>query len=68
MNVLDSYYRIRRCPVPPLSSPPVKLEESWSLKKFSTKFFLTMPSNLLWTRFSYFYLFFLFKYDEIIIK
>ena len=27
-----------------------------------------MPLNLLWTRFSYFYLFFLFKYDEIIIK
>ena len=27
-----------------------------------------MPLNLLWTRFSYFCLFFLFKYDEIIIK
>ena len=24
---------------PPLSSPPVKLEESWSLKKISTTFF-----------------------------
>ena len=27
-----------------------------------------MPLNLLWTRSSYFCLFFLFKYDEIIIK
>ena len=27
-----------------------------------------MPLNSLWTRFSYFCLFFLFKYDEIIIK
>ena len=27
-----------------------------------------MPLNLLWTRFSYFCLFLLFKYDEIIIK
>ena len=27
-----------------------------------------MPLNLVWTRFSYFYLFFLFKYDEVIIK
>ena len=33
-------YRIRRCPVPPLSSPPVNLEESRSLKKFSTKNFM----------------------------
>ena len=32
-------YRIRRCPVPPLSSPPVKLEESWSLKKKFDKIF-----------------------------
>ena len=51
------------------SSPPVNLEESRSLKKFSKKFmYKTIPSNLLWTRFSYFCLFFLFKYDEIIIK
>ena len=27
-----------------------------------------MPLNLLWTRSSYFCLFFLFKYDEVIIK
>ena len=27
-----------------------------------------MPLNSLWTRYSYFCLFFLFKYDEIIIK
>ena len=27
-----------------------------------------MPLNLMWTRSSYFYLFFLFKYDELIIK
>ena len=39
--VLDMVYqyRIRRCQVPPLSSPPVKLEESWSYKNFSTNFF-----------------------------
>ena len=27
-----------------------------------------MPLNLLWTRSTYFLLFFLFKYDEVIIK
>ena len=32
---------------PPLSSPPVKLEESWSLKKISTKFFC--KKLCLWT-------------------
>ena len=30
--ILISIYRIRRCPVPPpLSSPPVSMEKSWSL-------------------------------------
>ena len=32
------YYRIRRCPVAPLSSPLVNLEESQSLKNFQQKF------------------------------
>ena len=27
----DNYFFIRRCPVPPLSSPPVSLGKSWSL-------------------------------------
>ena len=27
-----------------------------------------MPLNLLWTRFTYFCLFYIFKYDEVIIK
>ena len=40
INIIKHNYHIRRCPVPPLFSPPVKLEESWSLKKFSTNFFV----------------------------
>ena len=29
----NSYYRKTPCPVPPLSSPPLKLSKSWSLAK-----------------------------------
>ena len=62
-------YRIRRCPVPLLSSTPcefgrISVFESFFNKKFYVKI---MPLNLLLTRSSYFCLFFLFKYDEVII-
>ena len=55
---------------PTLYSPPVNLEESRSLKKFSTNFFLekiclrtNFELNLL-----FIFCFFLFKYDAVIIK
>ena len=69
LNSFQYEYLIWRCPVPPLSSHPVNLEESRSLKKISTKSFIkNMSMNLLRTRFSYFLFVFLFKYDEVIIK
>ena len=55
---------------PPLSSPPCEIGRILVFEKIFNKFFCkkTIPLNFMWTRSSYFCLFFLFKYDEVIIK
>ena len=56
-------------PYSKLSSSPVNLEESWSLKFLFNKIFIlkNIPNNLLLTRSSYSFVFF-FRYDAVIIK
>ena len=67
MNVYTVFDAVQS---PPLSSTPCEIGRILVFEKLSTNFFCkkTMPLNLLWTRSSYFCLFFLFKYNEKIIK
>ena len=60
---------MNKLPYSTLSSPPVKLEESWSLKKFSTKILCKILCLLTYCELDFLiFVFLLFKYDEIIIK